>query len=86
MSVSGDPLNPEGFFGTPIVFVVFLRMITVDEFIHFSLSSQFFLLRSRMLGLTYPIMNFPRPVSVMFVVFTVSRAAAHSMSPVVLLL
>jgi hypothetical protein len=50
------------------------------------LSSTFFLIRARMLGLPDPIVSFPRPISAMFVVFPVARASVHDLLPVVLLL
>ena len=86
MSISGDPFNSEAFFRTPVVFVVLLRMITVKELIHFPLPTNLFLLRSRMFGLTYPIVSFPWPAFAMFVVLTVSRTVARRMLPAVLLL
>jgi hypothetical protein len=48
------------------------------------LSRNFFLLRSRTFGFSYPIMSFPWPVVVVFVVFTFSRSAARCIPSVAL--
>ncbi len=86
MPISGDPFYPETFLRTPIVLVVFLRMVTMNKFIYFALSRNFFLLRSRTFGFSYPIMSFPWPVFVVFVVLTFSRSAVHCMTSGALLL
>ncbi len=84
MPISGDPFNSEAFLRTPIVLVVFLRMVTMNKFIHFALSRNFFLLRSRTLGFSYYIMSFPWPVVVVFVVFTFPRSTDRCIPSVAL--